>query len=104
MVSTRIPWDLHARLQARAARLGVSRSEAIRKAIADWLASEPEIRPVREDFNLVKAVQQIEGVPASMARVYIALGQIEVDGRVEKRATLPPGQPGQVHSIRRRPN
>jgi hypothetical protein len=104
LVSTRIPWDLLARLQARAARLGIERSEAIRRACADWVASAPEITPLRENFDLVGAVMTVEKCSRAQARVMIRLGQVTVNGRVEKRYALPPGQPGMVYAITRTPN
>jgi predicted transcriptional regulator len=101
-VSVRVPWDLHARLQARAHALGCDKSEAIRRAIAQWLASDPEIRTRQEDFDLVKAVAAMDGCSTAEAKVKIRLGLIVVNGRVERRFALPPGPAGHVLEIRTR--
>lgn len=99
MVSTRIPWDLHARLQARAARSGLSRSEAIRKAIASWVASEPEIRPHIPDVDLADYVSKVFGITYIAAKVAIRVGRVKVDGEVTRDWTVPPPGPGGVLNV-----
>lgn len=99
----RLPPDLLARLQARAIARGVTRSEVCREALRAHLASEPEIRPLIPDIKLDEAVSSIFDLSIADARAQIRLGQIEVDGRVERRLRIPPGEiePGQALRISR---
>jgi hypothetical protein len=47
---------------------------------------------LRENFDLVEAItRHFDHTPAE-ARVMIRLGQVKVNGRTERRLTLPPGQ------------
>ena len=80
------------------------RSEAIRRAIDSWLVSEQPVRPPRNDFDLVGAVAMQYRCSRAEARVKVRLGEVMVNGQVEKRFTLPPGRPGQVYAITRTPN